>query len=90
MKIKNIVVGHYNEIMNKHEDVATARMEICKRCPLIKMTQEWGPICNPDLYLNVPTNTAIDHPQAGYTKGCGCRLKAKTRDLESHCPAKKW
>ena len=90
MKIKRIVVGHYNEIMNKHEDVANSRMEICKRCPLLTHSPEWGPICNPNLYLNVQTMETKEQPTEGFKKGCGCRLKAKTRDLESHCPNNLW
>lgn len=90
MGIGNIVAGHWNEMMNNNEDMATTRMEICKRCPLLKMTEAWGPICNPDLYLNTETMEATDRPVEDYGRGCGCRLNAKTRDKQSHCPNKLW
>lgn len=83
-------MGHYNEITNKNEDMANERMSICKRCPLFLPNDTWGPICNPDLYLNTENMEAVDHPKEGYGKGCGCRLKAKTRDKESHCPNILW
>lgn len=90
MSIKNIVNGHVNEILNKHEDVGTARMNICKQCPLFLLDPIWGPRCNPELYLNTDTNQTSEYAQAGFKSGCGCRLKAKTRDLDSHCPLAKW
>ena len=31
------------------------RMEICKRCPLYKEDEVWGPSCNSNLYLNPET-----------------------------------
>jgi hypothetical protein len=90
MQLKRIVKGHYNELMNINEEIANKRMEICKRCPLFTTDPTWGPLCNPQLYLNTTTMEVKDNPAEGFKKGCGCRLKAKTRDLESHCPTNQW
>lgn len=89
-KVKSIIVGHYNEMMNKNEDIGNMRMEICKRCPLYTIDQTWGPLCNSNMYLNVDTNETSDYRREGFRKGCGCRLNAKTKDKESHCPLQKW
>lgn len=32
-KIKNIIIGWYLKIFNKHSDLATYRLNICKKCP---------------------------------------------------------
>jgi len=90
MELKRVITGHLNELLNINKDLGTERMEICKRCPLLKITEEWGPICNSELYLNVQTNETSETPKENFKKGCGCRLNAKTRDKESHCPLKKW
>lgn len=89
MSIKQIITGHINEVLNKNEPLHIQRMEICKTCPLYKQTQ-LGPSCNPTLYLNVEENIAYPTPEVGRIRGCGCRLNAKTRLDDAHCPASKW
>lgn len=89
-KAKSIVVGHYNEIMKNNIDLSKERMKICERCPLLKQDPNWGPICNSKLYLNTNTMETSETIKVGYTKGCGCRLNAKTKDKEAHCPTQQW
>jgi len=86
----NIIKGHLNELFDREGDMSKERMAICKQCPLFAQHKVKGLICNPQLWLDPKTNTAIDHYEDGYTKGCGCRLEAKTRVEEAHCPASKW
>lgn len=87
--IKNIIKGHINEALNNEEELYNERISICKDCPLYKDTP-LGPVCNSSLYMN-PINEDVSYSeQPGYTKGCGCRLNAKTRSLESKCPLGKW
>lgn len=88
-KIKNIIEGHVNEVFGFNASTAETRMNICRECPLYKETNI-GPICNPNLYIDGKTDMWRYSPAEGYTKGCGCRLNAKTRVDDEHCPAYKW
>lgn len=91
MGISQIVEGHIKELLNQGATLSDARMQICRTCPLFKQST-FGPICNPNLYLNTTTNKTSHVGGEGYTKGCGCRLNAKTRIEDAHCPMKpqKW
>ncbi len=89
MSMKQIITGHLKELLNQGQDLSQARMSICKACPLYKVGQ-LGPICNPDLYLNTSTNITNVIGGDGFKKGCGCRLNAKTRLEDAHCPLSKW
>lgn len=88
MGIVDILEGHRNEFLNKNDDLFEKRMEICKNCPLYKASSI-GPLCNPRLYIN-ESGDVSDRPKIGYQKGCGCRLKAKTRLESAHCVINKW
>lgn len=88
-KIKNIIKGHLKEFFSMNEITSKQRMQICKECPLYKESNI-GPICNPNLYIDGDTNAWRYSPAEGYTRGCGCRLEAKTREDSEHCPAHKW
>jgi len=89
MSIKQIIEGHVNEALNKNTDISQERMTICKACPLIK-DSTFGPLCNPALWINPLTNQTSEKKEQGMFKGCGCRLNAKTRLEDAHCPANKW
>ncbi len=93
MKINDfplIIEGHINEILNRFADLSTQRMEICKKCPLYKMTAV-GPLCANN-YLDKETGEVFDKPQEGknLVKGCLCRLNAKTKTPSAKCPARYW
>ena len=87
--IRNIVEGHINEFMGNEEELFKKRIAICKLCPLYKHTP-LGPICNSNLYLNPITDEYVSYEKEGYIRGCGCRLNAKTRLIDSECPSGKW
>lgn len=89
MSIKQIIQGHVNEALGKNEDLQESRMNICKECPLL-MNGKFGPQCNNSLWLDTETNNTSTVPKDGYIRGCGCRLNAKTRIPDAHCPANKW
>lgn len=90
-EIKNIIKGHVNEALSSNEDLHQARMSICEQCPLL-LKSKVGWICNPNLFMKIDENEeqVIEYRKDGYTKGCGCRLNAKTRLPESKCPVNKW
>lgn len=83
----SILKGHVKEFLNKDEQLSEERMAICKACPLFLETP-LGAICNPNLYLK--GEKVSTYPLEEYTRGCGCRLGAKTRLKEKHCPVNKW
>lgn len=63
------------------------RLEICRKCPICD-TENW--VCNGKLYLNPETNDVSIVAKPNYIKGCGCALLYKTKNINKHCPAKKW
>jgi hypothetical protein len=83
MVIRDIVEGHFNEVADKNSSLSEVRMRICEKCPLYKMST-FGPICNNSLYMDSEGNVSTN-PLPGYKKGCGCRLKAKTRLDRATC-----
>ena len=88
MEIGHIIKGHVNELLDKNKDISEVRMEICRKCPLYR--DILGGQCNPNLWLNPETNEISNRRTVNYIKGCGCRLRAKTRLENESCPAKKW
>lgn len=90
INLKDIAKGHILEVFNLEEDLSNVRMNICKKCPLYTISELLGPLCNSKLYLNVDTNKTSELPREGYKNGCGCRLEAKTRLKDNHCPLNKW
>lgn len=89
MDLKQILKGHVKEMTHDNQELFEERIAICKKCPLFKLTKT-GPICNPQLYLNVETNIAYSSEGPQRKRGCGCRLNAKARLEEAVCPANKW
>ena len=88
MEVKNIIQGHINEVFNINEDISKNRLKICYRCPLY--SNKLGGICNSRLWLNRNTGDVSVIMKPGYIKGCGCRLRSKTRLPNAKCPEDKW
>lgn len=88
MEVKNIIQGHINEVFNINEDISKNRLKICYRCPLY--SNKLGGICNNRLWLNRNTGDVSVIMKPGYIKGCGCRLRSKTRLPNAKCPVDKW
>ena len=80
--------GHINEVFNINEDISKNRLKICYRCPLY--SNKLGGICNSRLWLNRNTGDVSVIMKPGYIKGCGCRLRSKTRLPNAKCPVDKW
>ena len=85
----DIIKGHWSELLRKEEAMSKERLAICKVCPIMKLTSV-GPICDKDLTLNPITNEISYEDKPGFTRGCNCRLNAKTRIPHAHCPVNKW
>ena len=88
MEVKNIIQGHINEVFNINEDISKNRLKICYRYPLY--SNKLGGICNSRLWLNRNTGDVSVIMKPGYIKGCGCRLRSKTRLPNAKCPVDKW
>jgi len=84
----DIVEGHLNEIIGKHKDLSERRLSICLECPIMKETAV-GPLCDSDKWIDKDNNSSEEYFQ-GATKGCGCRLSAKTALKSSRCIVGKW
>lgn len=87
--ITDIIKGHWNELLQKEQQLSEKRLLICKVCPLYS-TSVAGFICNKELTLNPTTNEISLDNKPGFYRGCNCRLEAKTRLPDAHCPAHKW
>jgi hypothetical protein len=88
MNIGAIVEGHVNEMLGLNKNLAEARIEICKKCPIY--STKLGGICNSTLYLNPDTGDISLTKKKGYVRGCSCRIQAKATILNEHCSANKW
>lgn len=86
----DIIEGHLNELFNKEEELSKSRLTICKTCPLYKIDNILGEICNSRLYLNPDTNQTSTYPRQGYYNGCSCLLNKKSKIIGSKCPVNKW
>lgn len=87
-QIKNIVQGHINELLSINTDISAERLNICYQCPLY--SSKLDGICNNKLWLNIQTGDVSTIQKDGYKRGCGCRVKAKTRLVNATCPLGKW
>lgn len=88
MEIGKIIQGHTAELLGLNKDLLQERLKICKKCSLFLNTL--GGICNPKLYLDPKTEDVSTTYKNGYKKGCGCRINAKARLVNEHCPNDKW
>lgn len=87
--IGDIVVGHFNEITNRENELYETRIEICKKCPLFT-DGSLGYICDSKKCLNTKTNELMYGPGKDITCGCGCRLNAKLRLKNAKCVLNKF
>lgn len=88
LPIAQIIDGHVKEALGLNQDISETRLSICKQCPLYSYSM--GGKCNNRLWLNVDTGEVSTTKQPGFRNGCGCRLLAKTRLINAHCPLNKW
>lgn len=88
MEIKNIILGHINELFNINNTISQNRLNICYRCPLY--SKRLGGMCNNRLWININTGDVSSTMKHGYVNGCGCRLIPKTRLASAKCPINKW
>ena len=86
--IFDIVEGNINRALNRNEDLAEKRLQICYSCPLY--STKFGGKCNNKLWLNPITGDVNVEQKDGYVKGCGCIILSKVRATNAHCPADKW
>lgn len=58
------------------DDLYESRMEICKKCPLYKVDDVYGPVCDKSKYISSIDKTSVSFlPKKDYIKGCGCKLR---------------
>ena len=72
------------------EDLAAARLAICKKCPLYKMKYGVIAVCNSKLYLNKTNGDVSTTPKEGYREGCGCSIEYRVHNPTLHCVCGKW
>lgn len=84
----NIAEGFGRALIGSNKDISEARMKICRKCPIFNPNS--GGICNKRLWFNPDNGDVSLEKKAGYIRGCGCFLKAKTTVASESCPANKW
>lgn len=87
--IGQIVKGHYNEFLNKEQELSEKRLKICRECPLYR-EGPLGPVCDSRKCYNSETKEISSYPKDNFICGCGCRLKAKTTLENAKCVLNKW
>lgn len=86
----DILQGHINEVLNREEDLSQSRLAICEQCPILKNSVAFGPICDSTKYISPDGSDWDLKPHAGWIRGCGCKLRSKTRLKNAHCIINKW
>lgn len=72
------------------EDFAKERLEICKKCPIVKYDNVFGWKCDSKKWLSPDGKEGSSFFKEGWIKGCGCALSHKVSVLSNHCIARKW
>ena len=75
--------------MQDRDELKAQRLTICKECPLYKEGAN-GPVCNSSKYISKDGKDWSWLRKDGYIRGCGCALKHKTGNPNSHCIINKW
>lgn len=71
------------------EDFIKERIEICRNCPIMRMTED-GMKCDERKYISPDGTKASFFKKDGWVRGCGCICRIKARTFSNHCVAKKW
>ena len=71
------------------EDFVEKRLAICKKCPIMRMT-ELGMRCDDRKWISPDGTQGSFFKRDGWRKGCGCYLSSKTRNASNHCVINKW
>lgn len=71
------------------EKLKNERIAICKECPLYKEGSN-GPVCNSSKYISKDGKNWSWIKKADYVKGCGCSLRHKVANPNSHCIISLW
>ena len=66
------------------------KLKICESCPLVRQDKIYGPTCDNTKYMNPKTGETSRFPKSGWVRGCGCRLRWRTKSITAHCIAGKW
>jgi hypothetical protein len=90
MELDQIISGHIKELLNQEQDLFNERIKVCRECKLLTKDRILGEICDKHKWINPKTGELSLIQIDGYINGCNCRIMAKTRVPEAHCPLKKW
>lgn len=65
------------------------RIEICKSCPIMRMT-EFGMKCDERKYISPDGTQSSFFKKDGWKKGCGCILSHRAANINNHCVIGLW
>ena len=72
------------------ESLINKRQKICESCPLYKIDNRYGPVCDSSRYINPEGTEASYIKKDGWMRGCGCHMKFKWGNIKSKCTIGKW
>lgn len=87
-QLGDILEGHMNELLHKQEDISFKRLQICDQCPIVNHTV-LGMMCDSNKWINKNDEVSFEAKE-GFTRGCGCRMSAKSTLEQAHCIIGKW
>ena len=56
--ISQIAQGFFNNVFDKRKMLYDKRIKICRACPLLKIDNIFGEVCNKSLYINKEGKTS--------------------------------
>ena len=71
------------------EDFIEKRLEICKNCPIMRMT-EFGMKCDDRKWISPDGKQGSFFKKIGWIRGCGCYINSKARNPNNKCICGKW
>ena len=84
------VEGINDEIFEKAKNTVFSEPQVdeCfeEEYPFAKEDKIFGEICNSDLYIDPKSGETSTTKKQGFSNGCGCVLRSKTRVKNAHCP----
>ena len=87
-QVGDILEGHMNELLNKNKSLSEIRMEICMKCPIVRQSPI-GLVCDSSKWINDKDEVRFE-ATPGFTRGCSCRMSAKSTLEQAHCIIGKW
>lgn len=72
------------------EKFVEERLEICKKCPIMRLDPDFGMRCDSRKWLSPDGKQGSFFKHDGWHKGCGCICERRAENINNHCVCKMW